>query len=108
MPSSGMMGVVGAAALAANLVCFAMLYSHRSDNLNMRSTWLCSRNDLFANVAVLAAAAGYLVQSRWPDIAVGVVVAMLFLGSAYGVLCQSILALRVPRMPQITQLKRSV
>ena len=39
MPSSGMMGVVGAAALAANLVCFAMLYGHRGDNLNMSSTW---------------------------------------------------------------------
>jgi cation diffusion facilitator family transporter len=115
MPSSEIMGVVGTAALAANLVCFAMLYSHRSDNLNMSSTWLCSRNDLLANLAVLAAAAAaYLTQSRWPDIAVGVAIALLFLGSAYSVLRQSILALRAPRtLPttqttQITQLKRPV
>ena len=109
MPSSDMMGMVGAAALAANLACFAMLYSRRSDNLNMSSTWLCSRNDLFANVAVLGAAgAGYLVQSRWPDIAVGVVIALLFLGSAYGVLRRSVLALRAPGVPRITQLKRPV
>ena len=109
MPSSDMMGVVGAAALAANLACFALLYSHRVDNLNMSSTWLCSRNDLFANVAVLgAAAAGDLLQSRWPDIAVGAVIAVLFLGSAYSVLRQSVAALRAPRAVQITQLKRPV
>jgi Co/Zn/Cd efflux system component len=44
------MGVVGAIAFAANLVCFYLLYSHLADNLNMSSTWLCSRNDLIANV----------------------------------------------------------
>lgn len=103
MPSTEMMGLIGGLALAANLVCFFMLYRHRSDNLNMSSTWLCSRNDLIANVAVLgAAAAGYLLQSRWPDIAVGVAIALLFLSSAYGVLRQSISVLRAPR---ITALK---
>nr|WP_295580482.1 hypothetical protein [uncultured Lamprocystis sp.] len=66
----------------------------------MSSTWLCSRNDLIANVAVLAAAvAGVLLLSRWPDILVGVLIASLFLGSALGVLKQSVRALRVPPMP---------
>jgi len=59
-----------------------LLYRHRSDNLNMSSTWLCSRNDLIANVNVLLAAAGsYLLASRLPDIVVGSLIARLFLRS---------------------------
>lgn len=97
LPSVETMGLIGAVALAANLVCFFLLYRHRSDNLNLRSTWLCSRNDLIANVGVLLAAAGsYLLTSRWPDIVVGVLIACLFLSSAIGVLKQSILALQAP------------
>jgi len=87
MPSIETMGIVGAIALAANVACFALLYRHRSDNLNMSSTWLCSRNDLIANVGVLVAAgAAYLFASRWPDIIVGCIIATLFLRSAVGVL----------------------
>jgi Co/Zn/Cd efflux system component len=87
MPSIETMGIVGAIALAANVACFALLYRHRSDNLNMSSTWLCSRNDLIANVGVLVAAgAAYLFASRWPDIIVGCIIATLFLRSAFGVL----------------------
>ena len=97
MPQVETMGIVGAMALAANLVCFLLLYRHRGDNLNMRSTWLCSRNDLIANVSVLAAAGGsYLLVSPWPDIMVGTVIAALFLHSAYDILRDSLHALRVP------------
>lgn len=97
MPVAQTMGIVGGLALAANLVCFSLLYRHRGDNLNMSSTWLCSRNDLVANVGVLAAAAGsFLLVSRWPDIIVGGLIASLFLGSALGILRQSIRALRAP------------
>jgi cation diffusion facilitator family transporter len=100
MPVAETMGMVGSLALAANLVCFFLLYRHRGDNLNMSSTWLCSRNDLVANVAVLAAAAGsFLLASRWPDILVGCLIASLFLGSALGVLRQSVRALRAPPAP---------
>jgi Co/Zn/Cd efflux system component len=96
MPGVATMGAVGALALAANLVCFYLLYSHRSDNLNMSSTWLCSRNDLIANLGVLmAAGSSYLLVSGWPDIIVGVVIAGLFLSSAYSVLRESIRALTV-------------
>lgn len=96
MPAVKTMGVVGAIALAANLVCFFLLYRHRDDNLNMSSTWLCSRNDLIANVGVLAAAAGsYLFVSRWPDIAIGAIIATLFLRSAFTVLRQAMQALRM-------------
>lgn len=94
MPGVATMGIVGALALAANLVCFSLLYRHRSDNLNMSSTWLCSRNDLIANASVLVAAgAAYLLASRWPDIAVGCIIAALFLRSAFSILRDSVRAL---------------
>jgi cation diffusion facilitator family transporter len=90
MPNVEAMGVVGSIALAANLVCFFLLYRHRGDNLNMSSTWLCSRNDLIANAGVLlAAASSYSLASRWPDIIVGVIIASLFLSSALKVLGQA-------------------
>jgi len=87
IPGVATMGTVGALALAANATCFALLYRHRADNLNLRSTWLCSRNDVISNVAVLVAAgAAYLLASRWPDIIVGCIIATLFLRSAFSVL----------------------
>jgi Co/Zn/Cd efflux system component len=99
MPLPVMMGVVGGVALAANLVCFLLLYRYRDDNLNMSSTWLCSRNDLIANVGVLfAAGAGYLWDSRWPDIVVGTLIAAVFLKSAVNVLQQSTRALTAPTL----------
>ena len=65
------MGIVGLV-LLGNGLCFFLLFRHRSDDLNMRSTWLCSRNDIIANLAVLVAAAGVKVfNSTWPDIVVG-------------------------------------
>jgi cation diffusion facilitator family transporter len=95
MPETASMGIVGGVALAANLVCFFLLYRHRGDNLNMSSTWLCSRNDLIANGGVLLAAVGSaFLLSRWPDILVGVVIAALFLRSAFTVLRQSVTTLR--------------
>jgi len=97
MPGVETMGAIGILALIANLACFFLLYRCRSDNLNMRSTWLCSRNDLLANVGVLFAAAGsYILMSRWPDMLVGVVIASLFLSSALHVLRQARQALRAP------------
>ena len=96
MPAALTMGVVGGLALAANLICFTLLRRHRGDNLNMSSTWLCSRNDLIANVGVLfAAAASQGLHSRWPDIAVGSLIALLFLASALRVL-RSALRATVP------------
>jgi cation diffusion facilitator family transporter len=107
MPGVEMMGIIGTIALAANLVCFFLLYRHRGDNLNMSSTWLCSRNDLIANVGVLLAAGGsYLLVSRWPDIIVGGIIASLFLSSAASVLSQAIRALRTPPAPAAQAVKR--
>ena len=102
MPDVAMMGIIGSIALKANLVCFFLLYRHRSDNLNMSSTWLCSRNDIIANFGVLAAAgSSYLLVSRWPDILVGGLIAILFLSSSVVVLRQSVGALRPIRPPPV-------
>jgi cation diffusion facilitator family transporter len=96
MPGVETMGVIGGLALGANLVCFFLLYRHRSDNLNMSSTWLCSRNDIVANIGVLLAAGGsYALASRWPDVVVGATIAGLFLASSLGVLRKSLRELRM-------------
>jgi cation diffusion facilitator family transporter len=98
MPGVETMGFIGGLALVANLICFFLLYRHRSDNLNMSSTWLCSRNDLIANSGVLVAAAGScLLISRWPDMLVGVIIASVFLSSALHVMRQSLESLRTVR-----------
>lgn len=90
-PMAPAMAAVGLLALAANGFCFALLWRHRSDDINLRSTWLCSRNDLVANTAVLAAA-GLVAWSGslWPDIVVGVGIAALFLRTAVEVLRDSL------------------
>jgi len=107
MPGVEMMGLIGGLALAANLLCFLLLYRHRADNLNMSSTWLCSRNDLIANIGVLSAAgSSYLLASRWPDIGVGSLIALLFLHSAFGILRQSWRTLRAP-VKSIVAIKRT-
>jgi Co/Zn/Cd efflux system component len=86
-PASDIMSVVGVVALAANVSVLAFLWRHRSDDLNMRSAWLCSRNDVIANTGVLVAAAGVAItRTPWPDIAVGVGIAALFAMSAVSVL----------------------
>src|SRR3970282_489400 len=69
LPMAETMGAIGALALAANGVCFALLWRHRAEDINMRSVWLCSRNDLIANTAVLLAAlAVRITLSSWSDI----------------------------------------
>lgn len=80
-------GAVGVAALLVNAACLALLMRHRGDDVNLRSAWICSRNDLITNVAVIAA--GVLVGvtgSAWPDFIVGFAIAGLFLVSAARVL----------------------
>lgn len=90
VPEANWMGAVGLIALAANTVCFILLYSHRSDDLNMRSTWLCSRNDLVANSSVIVAAVLVAVTGTlWPDVIVGLAIAGLFLHSAWQVLTEA-------------------
>jgi Co/Zn/Cd efflux system component len=86
-PSSTLMLIFGALALVANLSCLAMLWRFRSLNVNMSSTFECSRNDVISNLGVLAAAGLVAATaSAWPDILVGGAIALLFLRSAFRVL----------------------
>jgi cation diffusion facilitator family transporter len=89
-PSSTIMFVVGAAALAANLLCLGLLWRFRKQDINMSSTFECSRNDVIANFGVLAAAGAVaLLHSPWPDILIGLAIAALVLRSAYRVLAEA-------------------
>lgn len=86
-PLAPIMVIAASVALVGNLVCFGLLSRFRVDDLNMRSVWLCSRNDLVNNVGVILAAA--LVAwsgTAWPDLVVGVMVAALFLHTSWQVL----------------------
>ena len=87
IPLAPMMAGFGMLALFANLVCLRLLWRLRSRDVNMRSTFECSRNDVIANLGVLLAAAGVWGSGRiWPDLIVGLIVAAVFLKSAVSVL----------------------
>jgi Co/Zn/Cd efflux system component len=82
-PTVEVMGLVGTLAFAANLGCLALLWRRRGDDINMRSAWICSRNDVIGNAAVLVAAGAVAVTgSPWPDIVIGLLVASVFARSA--------------------------
>ncbi|MCQ0990358.1 cation transporter [Jiella marina] len=98
VPGWGTMGVVGSIALAANAACLALLYAWREGDANKRSVWICSRNDVIANLAVLAAALGVFgTGTGWPDIIVASVMAVLALQGAATILRQSLFELRDDR-----------
>lgn len=99
LPSSNLMLLFGTSALVANLTCLALLWRFRRLNVNMSSTFECSRNDVISNVGVLLAAVLVAISgSAWPDIAVGGVIAIVFLRSAWRVLGEAIPAYRDARM----------
>jgi len=84
------MGAVGALALAANVGVALLLYRFREGDANMRSVWLCTRNDALGNLAVMAAALGVFgTGSAWPDLAVAAVMAGLALTAGWAVLAQA-------------------
>lgn len=90
VPEAQTMGIIGIMALTVNLMCLYLLRRHREDDINMRSTWLCSRNDIIANFGVLAASV--LVArtgSALPDIIVGIGISALFLKSAFFVIAEA-------------------
>lgn len=90
-PSSALMLVFGGIALAANLLCLRLLWGFRRQDVNMSSTFECSRNDVVSNLGVLlAAGAVFLFESPWPDIVVGAVMAVLFARSAIRVALDAI------------------
>jgi len=90
MPDANIIGVVGALALCANFICAAILMKFRDRNINMRSVWLCTRNDVIANFGVLIAAVGvYFTNSSWPDLVIGIVIGLIILKSSLQILKES-------------------
>lgn len=87
VPQAETMGVIGLLALATNVGVAALLYAWREGDSNMRSVWLCSRNDALGNLAVIAAAAGVFgTGSAWPDLLVATIIASLALSACIQVL----------------------
>ncbi|MEP6962175.1 MAG: cation transporter [Acidobacteriota bacterium] len=90
LPEAATMGLVGLAALAANAACFALLWKYRGGDSNMRSVWLCSRNDVIGNVAVLVAAFGVFGTGlNWPDVIVAAIMSGLAIHAARQILVQA-------------------
>ena len=91
IPEAEIMGIVGALALATNLASVMLLVSYKDGDANVRSVWLCSRNDAIGNVAVMFAALGvWGTASGWPDLIVAAVMATLFLSSALQIVRQAL------------------
>lgn len=97
LPIFETMGIISVLALVANGSCLALLWKHRAEDINMGSVWECSRNDIASNVAVFVAAGGvWLTRSAWPDLLLGLLLALLFLRSAASVLRSAITELKRP------------
>jgi Co/Zn/Cd efflux system component len=98
LSKASVMGMVGFLALAANLTSVLLLMKYRDGDANVRSVWLCSRNDAIGNVAVmLAAGAVYFTASAWPDLIVASAMAGLFLWSSIQIVRQAMKELREQR-----------
>ena len=90
VPHAVTMGITALVALAANLSVALLLYRYRNGDSNMRSVWLCTRNDVLGNIAVFLAAGGVFgLGSRWPDILVAAVISSLALVGAFQILRQA-------------------
>ena len=90
LPQAFTMGAVGVAALAANAASFGLLWAYRGGDANMRSAWICTRNDVLGNLAVLLAALGVFgTGTGWPDVIVAAIMAGLALQGSVAVLRQA-------------------
>src|SRR2546423_1796270 len=102
LPEAVTMGAVGVAALIANGISFALLWAYRSADANMRSAWICTRNDVLGNLAVLLAAVGVFgTGTGWPDVIVAAIMSSLGLQGATVVIRQSLGELRPEREVRI-------
>lgn len=90
VPKAEIMGLIGFMALAANVASVLLLMRYKDGDANVRSVWLCSRNDAVGNVAVMVASlAVWFTATAWPDLIVAVIMAGLFLRSAQLILAQA-------------------
>jgi Co/Zn/Cd efflux system component len=99
LPSALTMGTVGGAALLANVASFGLLWAYRHGDANMRSAWICTRNDVLGNLAVLLAALGVFgTGTGWPDIVVAAIMALLAIQGAALVIRQASAELRFGKL----------
>lgn len=102
VPEAQVMGVIGVMALTANLLSVALLAAYKDGDANVRSVWLCSRNDAIGNVAVMIAALGvWGTATGWPDLIVAGIMAGLFLSSAFQILRQALSEWRQGKEPTL-------
>jgi Co/Zn/Cd efflux system component len=94
-PLAPVMGIAAGAALVANTTCFALLYRHRGEDINMRSVWLCSRNDVIGNAGVL------ITGFAWPDWVFGALMALLFLSTSLTVVRAAWQQFRAPAVASL-------
>ena len=91
VPEAEIMGLIGFLALAANVASVILLIAYKDGDANVRSVWLCSRNDAIGNVAVMIAALGvWGTATGWPDLIVAAIMASLFLSSAWQIITQAL------------------
>ncbi len=96
VPEASTMGAIGFLALTANIFVALLLYNYRTGDANMRSVWLCSRNDAFGNIAVMLAALGVFgTGSAWPDLAVAAGMAGLAIWGGWSVVQHAMLELKM-------------
>src|SRR6478672_6988955 len=99
LPSAFTMGSVGGAALVANVASFGLLWAYRHGDANMRSAWICTRNDILGNLAVLLAALGVFgTGTGWPDVVVAAIMATLAIQGAALVIRQASAELRYGKL----------
>jgi Co/Zn/Cd efflux system component len=109
LPAAGTMGIVGGLALAANVAVALMLYRFRSGDANMRSVWICSRNDAIGNLAVVAAAFGVFgTGSGWPDLIVAAILATLGISGGIQIMREADGELRGARKSAMPQEARPI
>ncbi|CAN4273735.1 CzcD Co/Zn/Cd efflux system component [Methylophilaceae bacterium] len=103
VPIFEIMGITSFVALLANGTCLLLLWKHREEDVNMSSVWHCSRNDIASNISVfVAAGAVWFTNASWPDIVIGLGLAILFLVSAIKVLKAAVIELKKPDFETIS------
>lgn len=98
VPQAEIMGAIGVMAFGANVASVLLLMRYKEGDANVRSVWMCSRNDALGNAAVmLAAAAVWATGTKWPDLIIAALMASLFLHSSFHILRQSLREMRAER-----------
>jgi Co/Zn/Cd efflux system component len=107
IPDAPAMGAISVIAVLANLAVAIVLYRYREGDSNMVSVWVCTRNDVIGNLAVLAAAVGVFgTHAGWPDFLVGAIMGALALSGAWRVMRQALAEVRLDTRPRVQAMAR--